>query len=45
MWNMTIQKHFWNIDQFFYLIEDTENGVWTIIDNSTNGEPTAATVP
>ena len=34
-----------NIDQFFYLIEDTENGVWTIIDNSTNGEPTAATVP
>lgn len=34
-----------NIDQFFYLIEDTESGVWTIIDNSTNGEPTAATVP
>ena len=33
-----------NIDQFFYLIEDTESGVWTIIDNSTNGEPTAATV-
>ena len=26
-----------NIDQFFYLIEDTESGVWTIIDNSTNG--------
>ena len=34
-----------NIDQFFYLIEDTESGVWTIIDNSMNGEPTAATVP
>lgn len=34
-----------NIDQFFYLIEDTESGVWTIIDNSTNGEPTAAAVP
>ena len=34
-----------NIDQFFYLIEDTESGVWTIIDNSTNGEPTAAIVP
>ncbi len=34
-----------NIDQFFYLIEDTESGVWTIIDNSTNEEPTAAAVP
>ena len=24
-----------NIDQFFYLIEDTDSGVWTIIANST----------
>lgn len=31
-----------NVDQFFYLIEDTETGLWTIIDNSTNGQPTAA---
>lgn len=28
-----------NIDQFFYLVEDTETGLWTIIDNSTNGQP------
>lgn len=28
-----------DIDQFFYLIEDTETGLWTIIDNSTNGQP------
>ena len=26
-----------NIDQFFYLIEDTESGVWTIIDANTYG--------
>ena len=30
-----------DIDQFFYLIEDMETGLWTIIDNSTNGQPTA----
>lgn len=30
-----------DIDQFFYLIEDTETGLWTIIDNSTNGQPAA----
>ncbi len=30
-----------DIDQFFYLIEDTETGFWTIIDNSTNGQPAA----
>lgn len=30
-----------NIDQFFYLVEDTETGLWTIIDNSTNGQPGA----
>lgn len=29
------------IDQFFYLIEDMETGLWTIIDNSTNGQPAA----
>ncbi len=34
-----------SIDQFFYLIEDTENGLWTIIDNSTNGQPAAAASP
>lgn len=28
-----------DIDQFFYLIEDMETGLWTIIDNSTNGQP------
>lgn len=28
-----------DIDQFFYLIEDTETGLWTIIDNSTDGQP------
>lgn len=30
-----------DIDQFFYLIEDMEAGLWTIIDNSTNGQPAA----
>ena len=30
-----------DIDQFFYLIEDTETGLWTIIDNSTDGQPAA----
>lgn len=30
-----------DIDQFFYLIEDMETGLWTIIDNSTNGQPAA----
>lgn len=30
-----------DIDQFFYLIEDTETGFWTIVDNSTNGQPAA----
>ena len=30
-----------HIDQFFYLVEDTETGLWTVIDNSTNGQPTA----
>ena len=30
-----------DIDKFFYLIEDTETGLWTIIDNSTNGQPAA----
>jgi hypothetical protein len=28
-----------SIDQYFYLVEDTRSGKWTIIDNSTNGEP------
>ena len=28
-----------DIDQFFYLIEDMETGLWTIIDNSTDGQP------
>jgi hypothetical protein len=28
-----------SIDQYFYLVEDTRSGEWTIIDNSTNGEP------
>lgn len=28
-----------DIDQFFYLIEDMETGLWTVIDNSTNGQP------
>ena len=26
-----------HIDQFFYLVEDAETGLWTIVDNSTNG--------
>lgn len=30
-----------DIDQFFYLIEDMETGIWTIIDNSTDGQPAA----
>lgn len=30
-----------DIDQFFYLIEDMETGLWTIIDNSTDGQPAA----
>lgn len=30
-----------DIDQFFYLIEDMETRLWTIIDNSTNGQPAA----
>ena len=30
-----------NIDQFFYLVEDTKTGLWMIIDNSTNGQPGA----
>lgn len=30
-----------DIDQFFYLIEDVATGLWTIIDNSTNGQPAA----
>lgn len=30
-----------HIDQFFYLVEDTESSLWTIIDNSTNGQPAA----
>lgn len=30
-----------DIDQFFYLIEDMETGLWAIIDNSTNGQPAA----
>lgn len=30
-----------DIDQFFYLIEDMETGLWTVIDNSTNGQPAA----
>lgn len=28
-----------DIDQYFYLVEDMENGLWTIADNSTNGQP------
>lgn len=28
-----------DIDQFFYLIEDMETGLWTIIDNPTDGQP------
>ena len=28
-----------DIDQFFYLIEDMETGLWTIIENSTDGQP------
>lgn len=28
-----------DIDQFFYLIEDMETGLWTVIDNSTDGQP------
>jgi len=28
-------------DQYFYLVEDTENGLWTVIDNSTSGQPTS----
>lgn len=28
-----------SVDQYFYLVEDTRSGEWTIIDNSTNGEP------
>ena len=30
-----------DIDQYFYLVENIKNGVWTITDNSTNGEPRA----
>ena len=30
-----------HIDQFFYLVEDVETGLWTITDNSTNGQPAA----
>ena len=30
-----------HIDQFFYLVEDTETGLWTIVDNSTNGQSAA----
>ena len=30
-----------HIDQFFYLVEDAETGLWTIVDNSTNGQPAA----
>lgn len=30
-----------DIDQFFYLIENMETGLWTIIDNSTDGQPAA----
>jgi len=28
-----------NIDQYFYLVEDVESGLWTVIDNSTHGQP------
>lgn len=28
-----------DIDQYFYLVEDIETGLWTIADNSTNGQP------
>lgn len=26
-------------DQYFYLVEDIESGLWTVIDNSTPGQP------
>lgn len=26
-------------DQYFYLVEDVESGLWTIVDNSTSGQP------
>jgi len=28
-----------NIDQYFYLVENVESGLWTVIDNSTPGQP------
>lgn len=28
-----------NMDQYFYLVEDTESGLWTVIENSTPGQP------
>lgn len=28
-----------NLDQYFYLVEDIESGLWTVIDNSTSGLP------
>lgn len=28
-------------DQYFYLVEDIESGLWTVIDNSTSGQPTS----
>jgi len=27
------------IEQYFYLVEDPDNGTWTIVDNTGNGEP------
>ena len=28
-----------NIDQYFYLVEDVESRLWTVVDNSTPGQP------
>ena len=28
-----------NIDQYFYLVEDVGSGLWTVIDDSTPGQP------
>ena len=34
-----------DIDQFFYLVEDTETGLWTVVDNSTSGRPAESGSP
>lgn len=28
-----------NMDQYFYLVEDVESGLWTVVENSTPGQP------